>query len=34
ALCSCRVAPIRVYDSLSEMVNTPVEPEKVLAMDV
>ncbi|KAM3365627.1 hypothetical protein ACQJBY_015371 [Aegilops geniculata] len=31
---SKRVAPIRVYDSLSEMANTPVEPEKVLAMDV
>uniref|UniRef100_A0ACD5V116 Uncharacterized protein n=2 Tax=Avena sativa TaxID=4498 RepID=A0ACD5V116_AVESA len=28
---SKRVAPIRVYDYLSEMVNTPIEPQKVFA---
>lgn len=31
---SKRVAPIRVYDYLSEMVSTPVEPQKVFARDL
>ncbi|CAM0906130.1 unnamed protein product [Alopecurus aequalis] len=31
---SKRVAPIRIYDYLSEMANTPVEPQKVFAGDL